>query len=260
MMRASLIIFMSAAALAQPAFEVASIKSAPAPTDGRMRVSLGGDPGRINYTNVNLKLVLPKAFEVKNYQVTGPSWLDTERYDITATFPANTPKDQVSRMLQNLLVERFGLKFHREKKDLPVYALEVGKNGPKLHKAEQGGPGGDKPMMIMRPGRMEAKKMSMSGFVEMLSNLVDRPVIDMTGLTGFYDVTLDIPMEEMSAMHGGMMRSMGPPPGDAGPSPEGASAPSIFSSIQQLGLKLEPRKAPLDLVVIDSGDKVPTEN
>ena len=247
-------------AFAQPAFEVASIKPAPPPADGRMRMSLGGDPGRINYTNVNLKIVLPKAFEVKSYQISGPSWLDTERFNILATFPANTPKEQVPLMLQSLLVERFKLKFHREKKDLPVYALVVGKNGPKLQKAEEGGAGGDKPMMMMRPGRMEAKKMSMSNFVDMLSNLVDRPVVDMTGLPGFYDVTLDISMEEMAGMRGGMMRAMGPPPGDAGPAPEGAPAPSIFSSIQQLGLKLEPRKAPLDLIVIDSGDKVPTEN
>jgi Protein of unknown function (DUF3738). len=252
---------MSAAAFAQPAFEVASIKPAPPPSDGRMRMSLGGDPGRINYTNVNLKIVLPKAFEVKSYQISGPSWLDTERFNITATYPANTPKEQVPLMLQSLLVERFKLKFHREKKDLPVYALVVGKNGPKLQKAEEGGAGGDRPTMMMRPGRMEAKRMSMSGFVDMLSNLVDRPVIDMTGLAGFYDVTLEISMEEMAAMRGGMMRMMGPPPGgEARPAPEGGPAPSIFSSIQQLGLKLEPRKAPLDLIVIDSGDKVPTEN
>src|SRR5260370_11469166 len=146
-----------------------------------MRTSLGGDPGRINYTNVNLKVVLPKAFDVKSYQISGPSWFDTERFYIMATFPANTPKDQVALMLKSMMVERFKLKFHREKKDLPVYALVVGKNGPKLQKAEEGGAGGDRPMMMMmRPGRMEAKKMSMSTFVDMLSNLVDRPVVDMT--------------------------------------------------------------------------------
>src|SRR5260370_21486716 len=257
MITAILMLFL---AFAQPAFEVASIKPSPPPADGRMRMSLSGDPGRINYTNVNLKVVLPKAFEVKSYQISGPSWLDTERFNIMATFPANTPKDQVALMLQSLLVERFKLKFHREKKDLPVYALVVGKNGPKLPKAEEGGAGGDKPMMLMRPGRMEAKKMSMSNFVDMLSNLVDRPVIDVTSLQGFYDVTLDISMEEMAGMRGGMMRGMGPPPGEAGPAPEGAPAPSIFSSIQQLGLKLDPRKAPLDFISIDSGDKILTEN
>src|SRR5260370_21071171 len=161
-----------------------------------MRMSIGGDPGRINYTNVNLRCVLPKAFEVKSYQISGPSWLDTERFNIMATFPANTPKDQVALMLQSLLVERFKLKFHREKKDLPVYALVVGKNGPKLPKAEEGGPGGDKPMMLMRPVRMEAKKMSMANFLVMLSDLVYRPVIERTSLPGCYEVTLDISIEK----------------------------------------------------------------
>src|SRR5260370_7908443 len=100
MITAILMLFL---AFAQPAFEVASIKPAPPPADGRMRMSLGGDPGRINYTNVNLKVVLPKAFDVKTYQISGPSWFDTKRFNIMAPFPANNPKDQVALILQSLL-------------------------------------------------------------------------------------------------------------------------------------------------------------
>jgi len=267
-----------------PVFEVASIKPAAPQTDGKMRIAMGGDPGRVNYTNVSLKDVLQRAYGVKRPQITGPSWLDSDRFNIVAKIPEGVSNDQVPAMLQNLLVERFKLTVRREKKEMPVYALVVGKNGPKLEKADDDAPGISLPGepglvkkgelvkkgggLMISNGHMEAKKVTVSGFADMLSNMLDRPVIDQTEIQGAYNFALDISMEDLVMMKGVMRPGAGPagpegaggPRGDAGPAPESAPAPSIFSAIQKLGLKLEPRKAPLDFIIIEKGERVPTEN
>src|SRR5579859_2649457 len=133
---AGLLFFASLAAFAQPAFEVASVKPAPPPSDNRMRVGMSGDAGRVNFSNVTLIDVMARAYNVKDKQISGPDWLKSERYDIVATLPAGAPRDQTPMMLQSLLEERFKLSLHRETKVLPIYALVVGKNGSRLHKAD----------------------------------------------------------------------------------------------------------------------------
>jgi uncharacterized protein (TIGR03435 family) len=315
---AGLFVMVSGVSLAQPAagspsFEVASIKPAAPMEHGRVMVRMGGDPGRIDYTNVSLKDVLTRAYGVKRHQINGPSWLDSERFDITAKIPEGVSRDQIPVMLQNLMAERFKMTAHKETKDQPVYALIVGKNGPKLKKASEtddgnfrfetpgggGGPlvrestavsgggaraaGGPPPppppgagaggggaramMMIGGNGRMQVRKATLGNFADMLSNMLDRPVVDMTGVEGNYDIDLEVSMEEMVGMRrmGGAVAVMhGPGPGGAGgeggPAPESAPSASIFSAVQQLGLKLDPRKAPIEFVVIDKMEKVPTEN
>jgi uncharacterized protein (TIGR03435 family) len=278
--RAGLMVIMAGAVFAQtpaqaPAFEVASIKPAAPSTDGKMRVSMGNDPGRVNYSNVTLKDVLQRAYRVKRHQITGPSWLDSDRFDIVAKVPEGVPNDQIPEMLQSLLNERFKLTLHREKKEMPVYALVVGKNGPKLEKAEDGESAPDKRQGIMvRDGltlgtaRMEGHKVTLSRFADMLSNMLDRPVTDQTEIQGNYNFTLDVSTEDLMKggvkmqARGGAAGPEGPggASGDGGPAPESAPGLSIFSAIQKLGLKLEPRKAPLDFIVIDKGERVPTEN
>jgi uncharacterized protein (TIGR03435 family) len=204
-------------------------------------------------------------------------------------------------MLQNLLAERFKLTLHREKKDLQMYALVVGKNGPKLKELAQeaapkeGGPvdgpaatmgkltmgrdgfpvlpaaaGGRGAMaMTMMNGnaRMTANGQTMAGLAEMLSNQLDLPVVDMTGLTGKYDYTLYFAPEGLAGMRlpGGLPPP--PPPGEAGGgmpaanAPDAQSNPNLFTALQeQLGLKLEQRKGPVDLLVIDHLEKAPIEN
>jgi len=303
---ASLLILTACAASGQtpaapPSFEVASIK--PAPPQGNMiRVKMGSDAGRLDYNNVALRDVVRVAYRVKDYQVSGPDWLGSARFDITAKFPEGATKEQVPEMLQALLADRFKLQMHREKKDLPVYALVVGKGGPKLQKSDPnddsfpGGMGGPAPpppppgaavghntnvqttaggrgggegrggggrgmMMINMNGRMEAKKVTIGGLAEMLARMLDRPVIDETGIAGDYDFQLEFGPDEMRNMRAGMMV---PPVGaDAHSSPaDAASDPgqSIFTAVQKFGLKLEPRKAPLDIIVIDHVEKTPTEN
>ncbi len=97
---------------------------------------MGGDPGMVDYKNVSLKALIARAYEMKEYQVTGPDWLDSERFDVLAKTPPDTPGDRVPLMLQTLLAERFKLTGHREQKVMPVYAMVVGKSGFKLKPLE----------------------------------------------------------------------------------------------------------------------------
>jgi uncharacterized protein (TIGR03435 family) len=244
---------------------------------------------------------------VKGFQISGPGWLDSERYDIVAKVPRGATKEQFMGMLQNLLAERFKLTLHREKKDLPMYALVVGKNGPKLKESvddaapKASGPAADDALAgaamrkltmgregfpVLPPGagragtmisltsgnaHMAANGQSMAGLAEMLSNQLDLPVVDMTGLAGKYDFTLTYAMENGVGLRlpAGIAPPppAGPPPGESGggmpgaSAPDGQSSPNLFAALQeQLGLKLEQRKGPVDLLVVDHLEKVPVEN
>ena len=258
-----LLFFASLAAFAQPAFEVASVKPAPPPSDNRMRVGMSGDAGRVNFSNVTLIDVMARAYNVKAHQISGPDWLKSERYDIVATLPAGASKDQMPLMLQTLIAERFKLTLHRESKVMPVYALVVGKNGPKLHQAD--GQGGIR--MSMGPkGLNLTGKVSIPMLVDALSRFTDRPVLDMTELKGTFDIDLSW---KPDGQPGGPV-FLGPPGGGGRPAEGGgegkapseiADAPSIFAAVQEsLGLKLEGRKNPVEILIVDHADKVPSEN
>ena len=273
-------------------FDVASVKVHP-PGDGmRIMVRMGrgcpnpDDPGRLIFENVTLKNILTLAFGVKSYQISGPATLDGDRFDLTAKVPSGVSKDECQKMLQNLVAERFKMTVHHEQKELPALALVVAKGGVKMKKYEEApknpddppapsrppvsfGRGGPMPSgamrMEMQPGRMHlnATGISMSQLVEMLSNQVGQPVVDETGLKDKYNVELEF-APDMRAMG---MPMMMPPPGGGGPggggggpAPEADSAPSLVTAVQDLGLKLEPKKAPLDVVVVDHIEKTPTEN
>jgi uncharacterized protein (TIGR03435 family) len=227
-----------------PAFEVASIKTNRSGGGGS---SIRSSVGRITMENVPMKKVTLWAYGIpddRGYALSGPDWLTTERYDIQATFPADTPPQQVRQMTQALLAERFKLALHRESRQLPIYALVVGKNGPKIHAVEdgQGGTRGG-------PGRLEATKIPMQKLADLLARLTGQQVVDATNLKGLFDFTLEWSPEETQKMtpEGGVA---------AGP-----SGPSIFSALQeQLGLKLEGRKGPVEILVVDHIEKAPTEN
>ncbi len=243
-----------------PAFEVASVKVSAPITDGRVMVSMGGDPGRINYTGLPLRMLIARAYNVKDYQVTGLDAFAGDRYDIVATIPPDTPRDQVPLMLQNLLAERFKLKLHREQKEMPVYGLVVGKGGVKMKEVEPA-PGGNRQVRIGM-GKLDLPKATFANLADVLSRMLDRPVLDMSENKASYDIALEFTPDEST--RGGMMgmRMAGPGggPGPAPDRPEG-SAPNIFTAIQeQLGLKLESRKAPVEILVVDHAEKVPTEN
>jgi uncharacterized protein (TIGR03435 family) len=287
-----------------PAFDVASIKPS-GPIDpgkmmsGQMRIGMKVDGARVDIAFMSLTDLIGVAYGVKPYQISGPDWMSGQRFDVVANIPEGVSKDLVPEMMQALLAERFKLTIHRGSKENQVYALVVGKNGPKLKESPPDDPatlsaGGPAPVedgslrisgdpqkgMTVSNGlgsgtvkmtmanngmHMESEKMSMAQFTEALSRFMDHPVKDMTGMTGNYQIALDLSMEDMmnAAKSAGMdVGGRGGGMGGRG-MPEGALDPggsSLFTSVQQLGLKLEARKVPVDLIMIDHLEKAPTEN
>ncbi len=240
----ALCLFLPVAAVAQqPAFEVASIKPANY-QGGPLRVSARVNADGINFSNVTPRLCIQRAYGVKPHQVSGPEWINTERYTILAKAAGAVPEDQLLLMLQTLLAERFKLAIHRVKKEMPVYALVVAKNGPKLKEAA-----GEGASQIDSDGQETVfERVSMQQLAATVARSVDRPVTDRTGLTGAYSFrlawTTDGPSTPNAADTGTLNAS---DPGDA---------PSIFTALQdRLGLKLKPTKAPVEVLVIDRIDR-----
>jgi uncharacterized protein (TIGR03435 family) len=256
-------------------FEVASVKPAqPAPM-GRMVVGMRADAGMLRYTHISLKDCVRIAYRVKDFQVRGPDWIAGARFDILAKLPAGSSQDQIPEMLQELLAERFKLAVHRETKEHPVYALVAAKGGPKLKHAEppagdvlgpppdsgKGLPRGAMTIMVDPNGvHLKAPSATVANLAEMISRFSERPVLDMTGVQGRYDFDLVFAPE---TMHGMPMPLKRPTPGEDGPAPAdapGERAGSMYDAVRRYGLKLEPRKAPVEIVVVDRIEKQPTEN
>ncbi len=244
------------AAQTPQAFEVASIKPN---STGDNRIQIGMAPGgRFTATGVTLRLLIGQAYNVRDFQVTGgPGWIGTDRYDINAKGPEGMPErmspDILRPMIKALIEERFQLKTHRESKELPTYALVVGKNGVKLTptSAEVRGP-----MMRMGRGQLSGQKVSMAMLAQQLAMQLGRKVVDKTGLDGAYEINLQWTPEPGQ---GGGPFGGHPPPGEPLPAAD-SSGPTIFTAVQeQLGLRLESDKGPVDIIVVDSVAK-PTEN
>jgi uncharacterized protein (TIGR03435 family) len=291
-------------AQATPSFEVAVIRPAEPPgPNRRMMFGMSGGPGskdptRVNSESVSMSELLMRAYDVKRYQITGPAWMDTERFSISAKVPEGATKEQFLLMLQNLLAERFKMVVHREQKEMPVLELQIAKGGSKMKDTTnapppdvpEAPPPGSGPirmrmdaegypvpppgrtvMMFMNGrGRYQAVQQPIDNLVSMISNQLGKPVIDATGLKGKYDFTLSFAMTLGMAPAGAMI---GPPPppgggggGGGGPEPAGGgpdvdSGPALPGALQQqLGLKLESKKGMVDIVVVDRAEKVPTEN
>jgi uncharacterized protein (TIGR03435 family) len=261
----------------QPAFEVASIKPAKPLPMGQRRIGMNSDGGMLRYTNVSLRDCIRVAYRVKEFQVQGPDSL-SERFDIVAKLPDGSSEEQIPEMLQALLSERFKLKLHSDTKEHSIYALVVAKGGPKLKPAEiptadgaaaggrrpsAGGPRRGMSIMMGPDGaHLKAPSAALSTLAEMISRFSERPVVDMTGVEGQYDFDLVFTPENTPNMPGMMRRPMGPPPG-GGPAPGEPPAPragSIYDSVRPYGLKLEPRKAPMQILIVDHIEKTPTEN
>ena len=284
MIRWSLFACAAGVALAQstprPEFEVASIKPAAPITNlaRKVRIGMHVDAGRMEYLFGSLRDCIRTAYHLKDYQIQGPDWLADTRFDIVAKLPEGATIEQVPEMLQALLAARFHLELHRDSKEHSVYALVPGKNGPKLTASTQDAAdpkpraavlAGDKPAAAggisistgPNGAQMQAKQMTLPGLADMLSRFVDRPVIDMTGVDGEYDFSLDVAMDQLMQMKGGL-RAGG---GDGGKAAAESAATAeigatIFQSIQKYGLKLEPRKAQVETLVVDRVEKSPTEN
>ena len=233
-------------------------------------------PGYIYATKFSLSILIQRAFELKPYQYFYPSWMDEERYDIVAKIPEGTSKHQSNVMMQALLFERFELKTHHERRDLPVYILTSVKGGPRISPVTEGSDdapqaqpsasarsgtrktGGDgfpdPDPEVLRSGivrmflgtsaKIIVHKQPLERFTEVLSTTLQRPVIDRTGLAGLYSFDL-----RWSPDHAGS--------GDA----DKPAGMTIFEAIQrELGLKLQASKANLDVFIVDSANKTPAED
>jgi uncharacterized protein (TIGR03435 family) len=220
---------------APPAFEVASVKPNPS---GDHHSSSHTNNGSVVMRNVSLKQLVEMAYDVKDYALSAPDWLDTVRFDISAKPPADTPEKQFQPMLQTLLTDRFKLAVHRESKVMSAYALIAGKNGSKLHAVEPGG-GSHR---NSDGGKLTAQRVSMPQLADFLARHLDRPVVDKTELPGVFDFELRWAQDDSH-------------------STDSASGPSIFTAVQeQLGLKLQSQKLPVEILVVDHAERIPTEN
>jgi uncharacterized protein (TIGR03435 family) len=253
----TLLVFTTWGAVGQPApspptFEVASVKPnlIGGAEGNRMREHVDIAPGSVNMRNVSLSSCVQWAYRVSEFQISGPDWLGSERFDIVAKAGGPASDDQMRLMLQALLTDRFKLALHRETKALPVYVLVVGKNGPKFQQSDGGGKSSiDSPANSKAIGAF--KKYSMQDLASLLSRqkMVNGLVLDETGLTGTFDFTLDftsyVPRD----------------PKDMKDFKSDGVRFAIFSAVQeQLGLKLEAKKRPVSILVIDHAERVATEN
>jgi uncharacterized protein (TIGR03435 family) len=241
MRRIGVCLLLASACLGQE-FEVVSIKPN---KSGSGDFGSNGDQGRFTTNNMSLKTLIMMAYGVRNYQVEGPEWLGSERFDIAAKLPGELPKDPekskaaFQTMMQKMLSERFKLTVHHDTKSFAVYGLFVGKNGIKFKEVPNTGS-----QSKSKNNHYSGGSVSMAGFAGFLSGRMDLPVVDMTGLKGAYDLTLDWVPESRQ--------------GDGSTTPAG---PILRDALQdQLGLRLEHRKTPIDILIVDHAERIPTEN
>jgi uncharacterized protein (TIGR03435 family) len=255
-------------------FEVASVKPSPPQREGLyFGPARGGpgssDPGQITWEYARLIDMLMTAYDAKSYQVRGPVWISTERYNVIAKVPEGSTREQVNAMWQNLLAERFGVVLHHESKEFQVEELVIAKGGCKLKDTTvddpnaEGPPKLDKNRALNGPGFVTmitmgsngptahtvAKAQPLSKLTVLLGNQLNRPVLDKTGLTGKYDFSIEF--------------APNLPPGQLPPPTDNAGepGPTLADALErQLGLRLVASRAMLDIVVIDKAEKVPTAN
>lgn len=230
-------------------FDVASVKpNHSGDNPYSLRIIPGGN---LRAMNAPLQVVITEAYQIPDFELAGePAWLMSERWDIDAKGPGATPPQQVLEMLRRLLADRFQLKVHTESRQMPIYALVVAKNGPKLEpsRIECFDPTGGIPPPTPStrpcggfnrgPAQLLGARIAMPRLAMTLSKIVGRTVVDKTGLDGSYDITLNWKPDEL----------LEPDQASAG-----NDVASLFTAIQeQLGLRLEAQKGPVDILVIDS--------
>ncbi len=236
---------------ANPAFEVVSVKPSGdnIVTPGHPRLLYGFRYSGLRVIcDQQLSDIIQEAYSVRDFQIVGPDWLGTLTYAVDAVMPAGATKDSARLMLRTMLEERFGLRFHREQKDVPVYALVEAKGGSKLHeisdpsqaklRAVSTSTGQGRANAGGGPGHIWAAATSLDNLANNLSFHTDRPVLNLTNLKGLYEIEMQWTPEEGAGHY------------DAG----------LFPAVEQLGLKLESRKMPYEMLVVDHVEKTPTAN
>jgi uncharacterized protein (TIGR03435 family) len=242
-MKSSMIALIAVAAWAQgPVFDAASVKVNVAHEvngEGRARPSVNTTPGSLTIRNATLSECIQWAYSVQTFQVSGPGWIESERYDISAKAEGAAPAAQLRLMLQSLLAERFRLVLRRESKEMAGYALVVAKGGPKMRESTSEG----EPVVTPNRAIMTTQRATMPWFATTLTNPLRAPVTDQTGLTGRYDFTIDV------------SKYVTPDTG-----PEGMVNGLRAALEQELGLKVEARKLLLEMLIVERAEKAPIGN
>jgi len=272
----------TAATVAQPLkFEVASIRPTSADAVNGPPIGMRITGSQVRYSGLSLKDYIGMAFDKEPPQVIAPEWTSQQRFEVAATLPAGATRDQIQPMFQTLLAERFQLKVHPESREFPVYALIVSKGGlkikgtpidpnaPRPAVAEMGGSGSSAGVVIamgagsfgLASNRLEVKNLTMSELANAVTRFSERKTLDATGLTERFDFSLELSEQDYqfamirAAINNGYAVS-----------PQGLrfldSAPSniLGQYIAKTGLALEERRAPLEVIVVDSVSRTPTEN
>ena len=235
----------------------------------------------------SLRQLLTQAFNLQDDRLIGARWLDDDRFDIVAKAPAGSTQEQVNLMLQNLLVERFGVVFHWENRESPTYEIQVSKSGLKMKEVtppppNAAPPTNTRPSLVtdheglrqLAPGssgimliglrergmqRVSARAQRVSSLAPLLQMLLKRSVIDKTGLTGAYDFNLDFAMDSPRPVASDLA-AVEPSTGGASP-PDSGGGPTLTKALEsQLGLRLEPKNGSVKVLVVDSANRKPTEN
>ncbi len=229
----------AAATLCAQTFEVATVKPNLSGNGGGSAPHL--TKGRLSATNATVKWMLEVAWGLNDQQVTGPSWIESDRFDLAGTAPEGVPDTEIKPMLQALLKDRFGLAAHLETREMAIYNLVIAKDGLKIKPFDAQKIPPEPPRMPGAWGTLYSTG-TLAQFAGNLAGLSGRPVIDKTGLEGRYYCRV-----QYSQM------------GTAAANPD--QAPDIFGAVQQqLGLKLEPAKGPVEMLIVDRIERTPTEN
>jgi uncharacterized protein (TIGR03435 family) len=268
-------------------FEVASIKPSASGGISQVRAGLHIDGSLVSCARFSINDYIGIAYKVRSYQISGPDWTASERFDINAKLPAGSQGKEIPEMLQTLLEDRFKMKFHRENKDFPVYGLVIGKGGLKMKESvpdppvdpqdtkPRGGVNvavsgeargvnvdyGNGSSFSVGNNKFEGKKLPAPLIADVLARFTDRPVVNMTDLKGNYDFSLELTPEDFRAMmiRAAISSGITLPP-QALQLLDTASGDSLLNAVEKLGLKLESLKAPIEVLVIDHIEKTPTDN
>jgi uncharacterized protein (TIGR03435 family) len=245
----------------KPAFEVATVRMVD--PNSSVLVGMVADPSLVSYRNLTLRDAIRGAYKVRDFQIVGPDWMSTVRFEVDAKLPAGSTSEQVPEMFQSLLEERFGLRWRREPKEMQVYSVSVGKDGPKLKEAQKM-PGNQtlamgtdgKPRSLVSFGgnassvTVFAPSASLLTLVGVTSRFTGKPLVDDTGLEGEYNFTLTFAPE--------VTTSLGIVPGN--PAALSEPAPSLADALKEYGLRLQTKKASIEMFIISHAEKTTTEN
>ena len=242
------------ATLGAQTFEVATVKpAAPATGHQQYHMTMRTDPGNVFLTNASIADLIRTAYRVQFYQIAGPDWIASEKFDVNGKLPAGVTLEQAPEMLRALLAERFKLVVSRETKEQTVLALAASKGGPKLKPSAGGASAWTRSAGADGGLHIETTHMTLAAVADLLGSFLGRPVSDQTGVQGYYDVPLEFSAAEVSTG----TKTAGVFTPDA---PDGDAGAGVAASLRAVGLRLEARKLPLERIVIEHVERAPVEN